>query len=243
MTTNKVIQIPFMGRTIFQHTDGGLVDISQIVDMVNERRALVGKENIQINDYFKSEDSQIYLDALLTKMNMKSRIREIPDTRNEEQNQVVTVVEEQEKITIKELKELKLAKTGGNRHSKTACFTPLLAIDIVGWLDPEIRLYFNAIVMKELFKQRVLISDAALATSDAIHNCIGKQENVWWMQYNYEINRKIIGSSYPGIRNEMDDAEYKVMLKLLDRIQGMAEVSMFKSREDVIDYIRRAKIK
>lgn len=230
-----------MDTIIQQQTDGGLVDISAIVDLVNAKRLRQGKEEKRVRDYFESNDAQEYLDALLTKTGLKEVAR-IPAITIPLENQLVTVVEEQEKITIKELKELKLYKDTRGKYAGT-WFTPLLAIDIVGWLDPEIRLYFNAIVMKELFKQRIQVSDAALAASTAIHNCIGKQEDVWWMQYNYEINRKIIGQSYPGIRNEMTDDEYKVMLKLLDRIQGMAEDYVFKSREDVIHYIRRAKIK
>ena len=44
MQTNKVINIPFMGTTIQQQTEGGLIDISVIVDIVNAKRLKQGKE-------------------------------------------------------------------------------------------------------------------------------------------------------------------------------------------------------
>lgn len=249
MTTNKVIQIPFMGTVIQQQTDGGLVDISAIVDLVNGKRLRQGKTEITLAHYFQNGQSQEYLIALVEDMDLKLNcenpqiaIGRILPLGIDEQNQEVAVIEHQEKITIEQLKELQLYKKTRGKYEGT-WFTPLLAIDIVGWLDPEIKLYFNKLVMQQLFVKRVEISDASLSTSDAIHNCIGKQEQLFWLQYNFEINKKIIGDSYPGIRNTMTSEEYQKMLKLLDKVKTMAEDYVFKTSEDVIHYIRRAKIK
>lgn len=66
MTTNKVINIPFINNVfIQQQTDGGLVNIAPIVDLVNEKRLRQGKSEKAIKDYFDTKDSQEYLDTLL----------------------------------------------------------------------------------------------------------------------------------------------------------------------------------
>lgn len=93
MTVNKVIQIPFMGSILQQQTDGGLIDISAIVDMVNAKRLRQGKTEIEVADYFENGNSQEYLQTLLTKFNLKAN-RGIPVTANSEQNQQVTIIEE-----------------------------------------------------------------------------------------------------------------------------------------------------
>lgn len=225
-----------MGTIIQQQTDGGLIDISTIVDLVNEKRLRQGKAEVQVQNYFQTSQAQEYLAELLGDIGLKQTIV------NPIVSDAVEIIEEQKKITIAELKEIGLYKKTKGKYEGT-WFTPLLAIDIVGWLDASVRLQFNKIVMQQLFVKRVEISDASLSTSDAIHNCIGKQEQLFWLQYNFEINKKIIGDSYPGIRNTMTSEEYQKMLKLLDKVKTMAEDYVFKTSEDVIHYIRRAKIK
>lgn len=244
MTTNKIIEIPFIGDTIIkQQTDGGLIDISSIVDLVNEKRLRQGKAEVRINHYFESDNAQVYLEALLKDAGISSvyTLTGNQATSFSLENQDVTVIEEQKKITIKELKEIGLYKDTRGKNAGT-WFTPLLALDIVGWLDPEIRLQFNKIVMKELFKTRIMISESNKIMTDAIQLSIGKQETTFWSQVSYELNKKVIGESYPGIRNSIDGDEMKQMQRLMTKITMMAEEGMFEDREDVINSIKRAKI-
>ncbi len=111
MTTNKVINIPFINNVfIQQQTDGGLVNIAPIVDLVNEKRFRQGKSEVQVKNYFESNNAQEYLDTLLKDAQLieitgEKEVVDIPLSSFPLENQQVTVMEQQRKITIKELKE------------------------------------------------------------------------------------------------------------------------------------------
>lgn len=124
-------------------------------------------------------------------------------------------MEQQRKITIKELKELKLYKDTRGKFAGT-WFTPLLAVDIVGWLDPEIKLYFNKIVMKELFKKRITVSDKIRTLTDKIVEKFGSQDSSYFMKFNYLINQKVFGNNYQGIRDDATEEEFNKISKLID---------------------------
>lgn len=174
------------------------------------------------------------MQTLLTKTGLK----ELP--RNLGSVEGVEIIEEQEKITIKQLKELHLYKDTRGKYKGT-WFTPLLAIDIVGWLDPEIRLYFNALVYEKLFELRITISDKIRKLTDKIVERFGKQEAHYYMMLNYHLNLKVYGSNHQDMRNESTKEEYDKMVKIIDKLVMMIEEDMFTTAASVINKIQSLK--
>lgn len=87
-----------------------MVNIAPIVDLVNEKRLRQGKSEVQVKNYFESDTAQEYLttllkDAQLIEITGGKEVVDIPLSVQD-----VEIIEEQRKITIKELKELKLYK-------------------------------------------------------------------------------------------------------------------------------------
>lgn len=236
MQTNKVINIPFMGTTIQQQTEGGLIDISVIVDIVNAKRLKQGKEEKRVNDYFENNQAQEYLSALVEDM----RLKEL--TRNSASVQVIEIIDEQRKITIKELKGLRLYKDTRGKYAGT-WFTPLLAIDIVGWLDAEIRLNFNKIVMQQLFQYRIDMSNNIRKLTDLIVEKFGKQDSLFFTKLNIDINKKVYGEHYPDIRNDIDtdNENFKKVIKLINRIIGYIDDEIIEAIEDIPEIIKKIK--
>lgn len=236
MQTNKVINIPFMGTTIQQQTEGGLIDISVIVDIVNAKRLKQGKEEKRVNDYFENNQAQEYLSALVEDM----RLKEL--TRNSASVQVIEIIDEQRKITIKELKELRLYKDTRGKYAGT-WFAPLLAIDIVGWLDAEIRLNFNKIVMQQLFQYRIDMSNNIRKLTDLIVAKFGKQDILFFTKLNIDINKKVYGEHYPDIRNDIDtdNENFKKVIKLINRIIGYIDDEIIEAIEDIPEIIKKIK--
>ena len=236
MQTNKVINIPFMNTIIQQQTEGGLIDISVIVDIVNAKRLRQGKEIKRVNDYFESKDSQEYLDALLTKIGKKELTRITASVEG------VEIIENQEKITIKELKELKLYKDTRGKYAGT-WFTPLLAIDIVGWLDAEIRLNFNQIVMQQLFQFRIDMSNNIRKLTDLIVEKFGKQDSLFFTKLNIDINKKVYGEHYPNIRNDIDsdNENFKKVSKLINKIIGYIDDGIIVDVEGIPELLKKIK--
>lgn len=221
MTTNKVINIPFINNVLIQQqTDGGLVNIAPIVDLVNEKRLRQGKAEVQVKNYFESDTAQEYLTTLLNDSQLieitgeKATVEKATTTIPLE-NQQVTIIEEQKKITIDELKQIGVYKKTRGKYEGT-WFTPLLAVDIVGWLDPEIKLYFNKLIMKELFKKRITVSDKIRTLTDKIVEKFGSQDSSYFMRFNYLINQKIFGNNYQGIRDDATEEQFNNICKLID---------------------------
>ena len=224
-----------MSTMLQQQTDGGLIDISAIFDLVNAKRLRQGKSEARVNHYFENGNSQEYLQTLLSKMGLKE-LTGIPASV-----QGVEIIEEQEKITINQLKELHLYKDTRGKYAGT-WFTPLLAIDIVGWLDPEIRLHFNAIVYEKLFESRIIISSGIRELTDKITSVFGSQSEDYFTRLNVALNVKIFGRSEKDIRNTSTKEQYDKLEKLMKTLVIFLEQNIFDFADEVINKISRINI-
>jgi hypothetical protein len=147
---------------------------------------------------------------------------------------------EKEEGIINLLKACGLYKNTRGKYAGT-WFTPLLAIDIVGWLDPAIKLHFNKLILQELFKHRITISDKIRKLTDKIVERFGKQEAHYYMMLNYHLNLKVYGSNHSDIRNESTKEEYDKMVKIIDKLVMMIEEEMFTTAESIINKIQSLK--
>jgi hypothetical protein len=239
MTTNKVITIPFLNKVLQQQTDGGLIDISPIVDLVNEKRKMQGKVDVNVRDYFENGNSQEYLNELLQDFGLKANAG-IPAITISEQNQQVTILQEQQKITIKELKELDLYKKTRGKYEGT-WFTPLLAIDIVGWLDPAIKLHFNKLIMQELFRHRIAVSDGIRSLTNSIVSTFGEQDKDFYSDLNIVINKRVYGRHETDIRNQSSEEEYKELARIMKKVVMLIEEDVFSSVQEILSRIPNLK--
>ena len=118
-------------------------------------------------------------------------------------------------------------------------FTPLLAIDIVGWMDARIKVFFNQIVIKELFKKRISLSDEQRKLTDVIVKYLGQPENQFYSFLGYTLNCKIFGKHEIGIRDTATDQQFEDMLKLMKLLQSSIEIGFINSYQSIFDTIER----
>ena len=246
MKTNKVIIIKFMGIEIQQQTEGGLINIKNIVDLVNKERKLKDKEKKSVDKYFKSKNGQEYLEALLIKLDKISEISNRHNYANSfspsEINELGLSIAELQKFSMDDIKSFEIYKKTRGKNEGT-WFTPLLALDIVGWLSPKIRLEFNDIVLKELYKKRIDISDLQTALTDAIIENLGKPtDSQFYSILGYEINQYVFNKSYIGIRNDADEEEFNRLTKLLNGLIFLIKNNIILSHVHLISKIKEIKL-
>ncbi len=230
MTINKHFTVKFIdGITIEQQTEGGLINIKPIVEWVNKKRALKEKEAKEVNKYFTSANGQEYVTHLLYDLEKlgKTKIYSNQHSNTEYKNNskikdlqdLGISIDEAYRFSMADLKAFEVYKDTRGKHAGT-WFSPLLALDIVGWLDAEIRYEFNKIVIKELFKHRITISEKQRQLTNLIVSYLGKPTyNNFYAILNHEINTYVFGTSYVGIRNDnVSEEQFNTLVKLIDTL-------------------------
>lgn len=140
---------------------------------------------------------------------------------------------------MKDLKRLEVYKDTRGKN-KGIWFTPLLAIEIVGWLNPQIRAYFNQIVLQELFKKRITLSEKQRELADIIVEKIGKPENYQFYAFlGFTLNEKIFGKSYKGIRDTATKEQFETMIKLIDFLCSAVRMEIIDDYDGVFGMIEK----
>ena len=248
MTTNKIIEIPFLNTSIQQQTDNGLINIKPVVDLVNEERKFEGKEAKEIRKYFVTEEGQEYVEQLLYDLEKLGKSTSYDYRQISSDSEKLSKINELESLNISldeyynfsmaDLKSFEVYKKTRGKYEGT-WFSPLLALDIVGWLSPKMRLQFNKIVLQELYKKRITISNKQRELTDTIVKVLGKPEDAnFYAILGYEINMRVFGKSYTGIRNEATDEQYEALIKLLSGLSFMIANGLVSSHYKLISIIK-----
>jgi len=268
-----------MSTTIQQQTEGDLINVQNILDLVNAKRKANGLEEKEIRNYFFTKNGDTYIKELLSKINRlqtpknpselqktskfkylatpKDSPKLLDDEAFYTENNLrryekaiqningVGSLLSKERISIKDLKPLGLYKETRKTKNKEKgiWFTPLLAIDIVGWLDPEIKLHFNEIVLAELSKRRVIISDKIRELTDNMRDNWGDLDHYVYSQLNMAINFRIFGKNYIGIRDNADRNQLDNIVKLINNLNTAIDLGMITTPTKLINLIDTIKLR
>jgi hypothetical protein len=232
MATNKIITIDFMKTKLYQRTKDGFLDIVNVFHFENGRRISKGLAGKRLTDFFEGKDNQIWLSKFIEKYgiqeNENSRFYKIND-----------------KIDIKMLKKLNLYKYRSikNKTGEKMWAHPTLAIKLIGWLNPELDFEIYDIATRELFKTRIVISEMHKKLLSVSTEYLGKTSNQdFYQTLNHEINVRVYGKSFKGIRDLSDEAEYQKIIKLFSSLIIMIENNIVKSHNSLINLVSKIKL-
>ena len=232
MATNKIITIDFMKTKLYQRTKDGFLDIVNIFHFENGRRISKGMKGKLLKDFFQTAENQIWLEKFIEKYG------------NQEKD-YNPFYKKGDKIDIKLLKKVDLYKYRSikNKTGEKMWAHPTLAIKLIGWLNPELDFEIYDIATRELFKTRIVISEMHKKLLSTSTEYLGKTSNQdFYQTLNHEINVRVYGKSFKGIRDLSDEAEYQRIIKLFSSLIIMIENNIVKSHNSLINLVSKIKL-
>ena len=226
MKTNVVLQSKdreLFGITIKQETKTGFFSISDLQKAYETARWQYGWSDRQISDIMQT---QLF----------KERVFYVLENKGIIKTNLSGFIEMVEKEGIaKVLKGLYVYKTTGARQTKQVMANPYIWVLLAMELNPMIYAKVIIWLTDSLIFDRIEAGTEFKPMNQAIKKII---QNPDYPKYSIEINKKVFGNHFTGMRNLATASELKKITKIEQFITSAIDMGMIKTDEQIINTIK-----
>lgn len=137
------------------------------------------------------------------------------------------------------LKRIGVYRMSGKAENRKVMCDPYIWVLLAMEMNPEIYAEVVMWLTDRLIFDRIEAGDNFRPMNNAISKIVDKPE---YYKFAIEINRRIFGQHYTGIRNIAKSKELKLIAKIETSVKDMIELGFLKSEEDIMKVIQNITI-